>query len=95
MANKELIIDDDYCKTIGKYFISRGAHLEVSIREYIRILEYIKNDAIISGDVSNALQLYIEYCKKMQNKIKDLSETTKRQTENFLVKIDDADQYLF
>lgn len=95
MVNKELIVDDDYCKTIGKYFVSRGAHLEVVISEYIQILESIKQDAIISGDVANALQVYIEYSKKMQNKIRNISNSAKNQTDALISKIDEADQYLF
>lgn len=95
MANKELIVDDDYCKTMGKYFVSRGAHLEVVISEYIQILESIKQDAIISGDVASALQVYIGYSKKMQNKIRYISQNAKQQTDEYLVKIDKADQYLF
>lgn len=95
MANKELIVDDDYCKTMGKYFVSRGAHLEVVISEYIQILESIKQDAIISGDVASALKVYIEYSKKMQNKIRNISNSAKNQTDAFISKIDEADQYLF
>lgn len=95
MASNELIIDDHYCEIMGKYFVSRGVHLEDLIRDYIQILEYIKKNAIISGEVSDALQLYIDYSKKIQNKIKDISESIKRQTDTFLLKIDEADQYLF
>lgn len=95
MANKELVVDDDYCKTMGKYFVSRGAHLEVVISEYIQILESIKQDAIISGDVASALKVYIEYSKKMQNKIRNISNSAKKQTDAFISKIDEADQYLF
>ena len=68
MAGSELVIDEEFCKNMGKYFESRGDHLDASIQEYIQILENIKNNSITSGEVSEALESYIQYSKKMQNK---------------------------
>ena len=80
---------------MGKYFESRGDHLDASIQEYIQILENIKNNSITSGEVSEALESYIQYSKKMQNKIKPISESAKRQIDKFLQDVDAADQYVF
>ena len=94
MAGSELVIDEEFCKNMGKYFESRGDHLDASIQEYIQILENIKNNSITSGEVSEALESYIQYSKKMQNKIKPI-ESAKRQIDKFLQDVDAADQYVF
>ena len=49
----------------------------------------------MSGEVSEALESYIQYSKKMQNKIKPISESAKRQIDKFLQDVDAADQYVF
>ena len=95
MAGSELVIDEEFCKNMVKYFESRGDHLDASIQEYIQILENIKNNSITSGEVSEALESYIQYSKKMQNKIKPISESAKRQIDKFLQDVDAADQYVF
>lgn len=95
MASSSLQIDDDYCKKMGKYFVDESAELEKFISEYIEILERIKRDAIIKGDVANALKVYISYAKKLKGQIKSVSETAEEQIGRFISAIDDADQYLF
>lgn len=95
MAGSELVIDEEFCKNMGKYFESRGNHLDASIQEYIQILENIKNNSITSGEVSEALESYVQYSRKMQNKIKPISESAKRQIDKFLQDVDAADQYVF
>lgn len=95
MASSVLVIDEEFCRNMGKYFESRGNRLDASIQEYIQILENIKSNSIMSGEVSEALESYIQYSKKMQNKIKPISESAKRQIDKFLQDVDAADQYIF
>lgn len=95
MENNELIVDEEYCEALAQYFNSRGAHLELGIRQYINILEEIQDKAILSGDVSNALLLYIDACRKMQNNIGNISRAAKRQTKQFVEEIADNDKMTF
>ncbi len=39
MAGNSLQIDDDYCKTMGDYFVQEGNEIEGFISEYVVILE--------------------------------------------------------
>lgn len=95
MASNELIIDDEYCKAMGEYFVKQGEELDQLVVDYISILQDVKNKGITSGDVSNALNSYINYVKKLNKKIGNLSTSTKIQIDNFLAQVDEEDQYLF
>lgn len=95
MASKEIIIDDDYCRSMGQYFIKQGENMEKLISDYISILQTIKEKAITSGDVSKALETYITYAKKLKGQFSNISTISNTHVENFLKRIDEADQYLF
>lgn len=95
MASNELIIDDDYCKSMGSYFEKQGEELDQLVVDYISILQDVKNKGITSGDVSNALNSYINYVKKLNKKIGNISTSTKTQIDNFLSRVDAEDEYLF
>lgn len=95
MASNELIIDDDYCRAMGEYFAKQGEKMDILVTEYISILQNIKNKAITSGDVSEALSAYIDCVKKLDNQIGDISESTKIQINSFLARVDLEDRYLF
>lgn len=93
MAKKDLIIDDDYCNTLAKYFKSRGAHIEYVLNEYLMILKDIKENGIQEGEVSKTLEAYTNYCKKMQNKVNQISSTANTQIISFVNKIQDIDHF--
>lgn len=95
MASSELIIDDDYCRSMGTYFVQQGNQLDELTREYISILKEVKEKAIISGEVSDALSVYISYVEKLNDQIGELSDSIKMQINQFLARVDSEDQYLF
>lgn len=95
MASNELIVDDDYCKSMGEYFTRQGEQLDEIISEYISILNTVKSNAITSGQVSNALGTYISYVEKLNKQIGNISVSAKSSIANFLSQVDAADQYLF
>ena len=95
MAGTSLIVDDDYCKDMGTFFVNQGRELENFLNEYIGILENINKSAIIKGDVALALNSYILYAKKMKGQINKLSGMAEQQCKKFISAIDYADQYIF
>lgn len=95
MAKKDLIVDDEYCTAMGKYFEKQGEELDKLIVEYIEVLQNIKSTAIVKGEVSKALKVYIEYVKKMKNQLGSVSKNANNQVSSFLNRIDTEDQYLF
>ncbi|TGY39943.1 hypothetical protein E5347_16215 [Clostridium sartagoforme] len=95
MAESSLKIDDDYCKEVAEYFSKQGGYLDEYVKQYITILQGIKKDAIKGGDVAKALDAYIQYAKKLENQIGNISANAQQQAKNFIKAVDDADQYLF
>lgn len=94
-AGTQLIIDDDYCKKMGEYFETQGAHLDQTISKYVGILQEIKRDGVKSGDTAKALDAYITYVKKLEKQIGKISGIAKSHANNFVTRVDAADQYLF
>ena len=95
MASNELIVDDDYCKAMGAYFEKQGKEIDKLISDYISIIEEVRNNGITSGNVSNALNSYIIYVKKLNKQIGNLSNSNKTQIDKFLAHVDELDRYLF
>lgn len=95
MASNELIIDDEYFRSMGAYFESQGEQLETFIVDYLEILQEVKTKGIISGEVSNALSTYISYVSRLKNQINLVSRDAKREIEGFLTRVDIEDQFLF
>lgn len=95
MASNELIIDDDYCRSMGAYFTKQGQQLDQMISEYVAILQDVRSNAIVSGDVATALSAYISYAERLNKQIGNISTNASNQITAFLKKVDTADQYLF
>ena len=95
MASNQLIIDDEYCNSMAEYFVNQGEHLEEVISQYVAILQEIKDSAITSGDVSNALGTYISYAQRLNGQMTNISTIAKSHVSNFLTRVDSADKYLF
>lgn len=95
MASNKLIVDDDYCKSMANYCVKQGEQLEKILSDYISILETVRSKAIISGETAKALSAYIANAKKLKGQFKSISESAKTQINNFVISVDEADQYLF
>lgn len=95
MAGKELMIDDEYCNSMKTYFVEQGEFIDKRVAEYISILQNIRNNAITSGDVAKALSEYITYASELSKQVGNLSSIAKGHVDNFLSRVDSADQYLF
>lgn len=95
MASKDLIIDDDFCKTMGTYYVNKGAELDQMISDYISALQDVRDKGIVSGDVATALSSYISYASRLKKQIGNISTDLNDQINSFLTRVDDADQYLF
>lgn len=95
MASKDLIIDDDFCKAMGTYFVKKGEEMDQMVSDYISALQDVRNKGIVSGDVATALSFYISYASRLKKQIGTISSDVSKQIDSFLARVDDADQYLF
>ena len=81
MASNELIIDDEYCKAMGSYFKKQGEEIDELISEYLDVLQNVKNKAIVSGAVSDALLVYLVYVEKLTKYLDNVSELFRYSAE--------------
>lgn len=90
-----LIIDDDYVTSVGTKAYQKAVKLEQIFEDYILILEEIKSEALVSGEISEALETYIECVRSLKGQLKKVSESLKTICQSFLIDINEADDYLF
>ena len=95
MAESTLKIDDEWCRSAGKFFGDEGQMLQSYLDRYIKILNNINRSAICQGDVAKALKSYIGYASRMKKQIQEISDIAQKETDKFLSSVDDADQYIF
>lgn len=95
MASNELIVDDEYCKKMGDYFLKQGQQLDTFISQYISILKSVKQNAVKQGETADALAAYIKQAEKMNKQIGSISKSAQTYANSFVNQIDQADQFLF
>lgn len=95
MAGKELVIDESNCKELQKYFHDQGIEMENIITQYISILQTISGSGIVSGEVSNALKMYVVYASKLKGEIGNLSGAVTQKIDFFVERMKDADKLTF
>lgn len=95
MAVGELIIDDDYVKSMGRFYRAMGNNIDQMIEDYILKLQEIKTSSIMEGDIAEALNSYITSAQALKEKAGDMGNEMKDLVNNFIADIDDADQFLF
>ena len=89
---KDLIVDDDSYKDVGKYCLQQGSNLEKNLTEYIRIMKNVKQAGITNGKTSEALQTYIAYVELLQKKIDEASADINKAVNTFLTDINNTDK---
>lgn len=95
MAAKDLIVDDDYIRSMGDYFDKEGRRLEAALGAYLQCLSQVKDQAIPQGDTHDAIESFLSFATSLKGELTALSEVAKARSERFISQIDDTDQYLF
>ena len=90
-----LIIDDDYVYGIGTAGRSRAFKLEKILDEYLTILKEIKSEALVDGEIAQALDAFIECVGLLNNQLTTVSESLDTACVGFIQEVNDADQFLF
>lgn len=95
MMDPNLIIDDDYVYGVGSNCESRGKKLEEILDSYRTILNEIKDEALLEGGVSEALESFIECVTLLNDQLTTLSQKVDDTGMSFIQDINTADNYLF
>lgn len=93
--DENLIICDEYVTGVGEKSGRQGESLESIYDRYIEILNEVGKAAVVSGEVSLALDEFISCAKTLQGEIKSISVNMKRVCNCMIECIDREDQYLF
>lgn len=91
----DLIIDDEYVSAVGYDCNQRGRKLEEVLEQYVAILKEIQEEALVEGDVSDALEAFVGCVELMKGSLRELSQTIEKRCSDFIQDVNDADQYLF
>ena len=90
-----LIIDDDYVYDVGDNCKRSGNKLEAILDDYLTILREIKDEALVEGEISVSLGLYIECVARLDDQLTTLSDKVKEIGMCFIQDVNTADAYLF
>lgn len=90
-----LIIDDEYILDVGSDCNRRGIKLEEILEQYLGILKEIQTEALVEGNVAEALVAFVSCVELLKGQIKDLSKSVDDRSYSFIQDVNDADQYLF
>lgn len=93
--DENLVIDDDYVQDVGDVCARRGRELEEILSSYLEILDVIKSEALIEGDISLALEAFNECAAALSGQIEKISSQIQDVCGAFIVEVNDADSYLF
>lgn len=93
--NDDLVIEEEELNYVCECLDQKADEIENKINSYLEILNYISENAIVSGDFSESLKAYIEYANKMQKQFTLIAQQNKKILAQFLNKIDEDDSYIF
>jgi len=95
MCMADLIIDDEYIKDIGIYIKDFSSKLEAYLDDYVSILNKIKTDAVISGDISEKLEVFIQYSTTLNGLISGVGTEINDTAGVFIEEVDEKDEYIY
>lgn len=95
MPTRDLIVHDEFIKGSAKSCLRYGKELEEILTEYISILKSIHSTSLLSGQLSDALEEYIETASLLQGTMTSNSTKIEYDLRSYLTAIDIADDYLF
>lgn len=91
----ELIVYDESINNTGDYIKNLSSKLQEGIDNYINIVTEIKTNAVKSGDVSDKLDIFIQYVNQLNSMISSVGDEISMDMVTFLEEIDQKDEYLY
>lgn len=95
MATNDLIVDDEYCKAMGDYFVRVGKDLDGIILDYINILQDVYKAGVKSGEIHLALRIFLMTVRQLKNKTGQTSDQIHADIDTFVNAIDKLDKFKF
>lgn len=95
MNNYDLIVDDAGIEEAEKFFDYTSEITQNKIDKVLDILANTRKDAVISGDVAEALDEYIEKLSEMRTCVRQYGIEAKNLLDSYKTKIDEVDKKLY
>lgn len=91
----DLVIYDESINDTSETIKTLSSELQTIMDNYIDTVTGIKTNAVKSGDVSDKLEVFIQYAGQLKSTISSLGEEISKSMDAFLKEIDDKDDYLY
>lgn len=93
MQDTKIIIENTYINKMAEYYEKQGKQLQRMADAYIAAMQRVVGEGITTGETSDALELFLEYAKKLHQVIGITSMGVRDSAMNYLEEIDTQDQY--
>ena len=90
-----LMICDEYIEAVGEACAKRGNVLDEILYSFIMILKEIRQEAIMEGEIAQALGEFIECVSRLRNQLWEISDNVNEACKYFVIDIDAIDSFLF
>ena len=90
-----LVVDDEYVRQSASDIKTALLKLDRVVEQYLEILKDMKAEAVQDGATALALVAYNDYALQIKDALEQIGDDTRCLLENYLLAIDDADQFLF
>lgn len=97
-GTKDLVVVDEYYAKIGQWLCDQGSDFSREVERYCLIMDKVVEDGFMGGKTSEALKEFIAQVRMDLDGDTNLEtdgSAAYRYTENFITKIDDADDDLY
>jgi hypothetical protein len=95
MGRQDLYIVDSSYSALGKKLSAYAIFLSDCAKEYIDILNYLKDTAIPSGNIHSQLSGLQKVVSKLPDEIKSVGDKANKLCGNYISEIDEADSFLY
>lgn len=90
-----LIVDEEYIREEAANIRNALVAMDVILNHYTKVLEDVCHDGIKDGPTADALKSFTFCAKTLKGKMDMTGRNIDSLMNNYLLAIDDADQYLF
>lgn len=95
MSGETLIVNDEYIVRTAEEIYTGLDGLNTVFDGYLHLLEAMSEQVVQAGATARALEAYREYAGMLKGHLNLIGQNTKWILNNYVLSIDEADQYLF
>ncbi|WP_044088097.1 hypothetical protein [Bifidobacterium bombi] len=93
--SSQLFIDDSYVIETGKACADLGQKLEGDFDDFLKIMQDISSNAVISGATHDAAKAYLQTAGSLKTQLSAISAEVDKACRSLITQIDADDQWLY